>query len=110
MRFAAPSKKLWDPVGFSKIPWDKGGRPPSGFSLSNEPRFEHGIDHRRALAQRPHRSKEGAARLIGVRLSRKLPRFGHRQEVEFSGMLKPGGSDEKITIHRDADSCDPERS
>lgn len=42
------------------------------------------------------------------RCTRKLPRTPDTLELELSGTLQPGGSDEKVTIHRNADRFDPQ--
>ena len=43
-----------------------------------------------------------------VSFPRKLPRATDKSKVELSGMLRPGGSHEEVTIHRDPNRFDPQ--
>src|SRR5690606_4575037 len=47
---------------------------------------------------------------LAVGRVRKLPLLPDAWKVELSGRLRPGGSNEEVAIHRDADRLDPEGS
>jgi hypothetical protein len=47
-------------------------------------------------------------RLMKAKNQRKLPTLVDRSKLEPSGRLRPGGFDEEILLHGDADRLDPE--